>query len=72
MFIADKNSLMQAFSDDTSNFTFYKNKFNENYDVTDYKDWAVGLGRRNNSLKLYYTFKHYGIKFIKENVEKQD
>lgn len=72
MFIADKRSLNQAFSADTSNFTFYQNKFNEDYDVTDYKDWTVGLGRRNNSLKLYYTFKHYGIKFIREEVEKQD
>jgi glutamate/tyrosine decarboxylase-like PLP-dependent enzyme len=30
----------------------------------------VGLGRRNNALKIYYTFVHYGVLKIRNAVEK--
>lgn len=39
-----------------------------NYDIVDYKDWIVGNTRRNNSIKLYYTFVHYGMKKIRQSV----
>lgn len=38
----------------------------------DYKDWIVGLARRNNSIKLYYTFVHYGMKKIRESVQSNE
>lgn len=62
----------ESFGAKTINFSFYKNQYTDNYDVVDYKDWIVGLGRRNNSLKLYYTFTHYGLKQIREAVESLD
>ena len=43
------------------NFSFYKNQYTGHYNVIDYKDWMFGLNRRNNSLKFYYLFKHYGL-----------
>lgn len=42
-------------------FSFFKNHYSDQYDVIDYKDWMFGLGRRNNSIKFYYLFRHYGL-----------
>jgi aromatic-L-amino-acid decarboxylase len=45
-------------------FSFY-NKFSEENDIVDYKDWQIGLARRFNSLKVYYLFKFYGLKKLR-------
>ena len=42
-------------------FSFYKNQYTGKQNVIDYKDWMLGLNRRNDSLKFYYLFKHYGL-----------
>jgi len=53
-------------------FSFFKNAFTGQSDVVDYKDWVVGLARRNNSLKIYYTFVHYGLRKLRNSVEDQE
>lgn len=40
--------------------------------MVDYKDWIVGLARRNNSIKMYYTFLHYGLNRIRQSVIDQE
>lgn len=55
MFIKDKKQLNQSFSG-TKNFTFYENKYTGKQDVVDYKDWSIGLSRKNNSFKFYFLF----------------
>lgn len=38
----------------------YKNRFSEGYDVVEYKDWGVSLGRRFNSLKMWWVIRSFG------------
>lgn len=71
-YVGDKKQLNEAFGANTLKFSFYKNEFSDNYDIVDYKDWIVGLGRRNNALKIYYTFVHYGVDRIRKSVEQLD
>lgn len=71
-YVADKKLLTESFGACTLQFPFYKNAYTGQNDIVDYKDWIVGLGRRNNSLKLYYTFTHYGFKTLRAAVESQD
>lgn len=52
-------------------FAFYNNAFTGQPDIIDYKDWIVGLARRNNALKIYYTFVHYGLKKLRSTVQAQ-
>lgn len=59
LFIGDKKQLTKSMGSDIQ-FSFYKNQYSGLANVVDYKDWMLGLGRRNNSLKLYYLFRHYG------------
>lgn len=68
LYLRDKKIITESFTGQMAQFSFYKNEFNQNYDIIDYKDWIVGLARRNNALKLYYTFIHYGMKKIRESV----
>jgi hypothetical protein len=60
LFIGDKKQLTKSMGSDLS-FSFYKNQYTGKQNVIDYKDWMLGLNRRNNSLKFYYLFKHYGL-----------
>ena len=60
MFISDKKQLTLSM-EGKINFSFYKNQYTGRENVVDYKDWMLGLGRRNNSLKFFYLFKHYGL-----------
>lgn len=73
LFIGDKKQLTHSLGADIS-FSFYKNQFTGKPNVIDYKDWMLGLNRRNNSLKFYYLFKHYGLEklrnYIRMTVEK--
>ena len=55
-YVKDKKMIAEAFGASSLDFHIYKNKFTGQYDVVDYKDWVVGLDRRNNALKLYYSF----------------
>ena len=47
-------------------FEIYKNKFSDNFDVCDYKDWQVPLGRRFNALKFYWMIKYFGTNKLAE------
>jgi aromatic-L-amino-acid/L-tryptophan decarboxylase len=67
-FVANKKVVNEAFGANLLQFAFYKNHFTDNYDVVDYKDWIVGLARRNNSIKMYYTFVHYGLNRLRQSV----
>ncbi len=60
MFIKDKQQLNKAFGG-TAQFSFYQNKFTGRNDVVDYKDWIFGLARRNNAIKFFFMFQHYGL-----------
>ena len=64
-YVADKKIVNESFGAKTLSFAIFKNHFTDNYDIIDYKDWIVGLGRRNNAMKLYYTFTHYGLNKIR-------
>jgi hypothetical protein len=66
--VADKKVVNEAFGAKAMQFAFFKNHFTDNYDVVDYKDWIVGLARRNNALKLYYTFLHYGLHRLRQSI----
>jgi glutamate/tyrosine decarboxylase-like PLP-dependent enzyme len=70
-FVANKRIVNESFGANV-NFSFFKNHFTDYYDVVDYKDWIVGLARRNNAIKMYFTFLHYGMKKIRESVLSQD
>jgi glutamate/tyrosine decarboxylase-like PLP-dependent enzyme len=52
-----------------SEFSFYKNEYSDNYDVVDYKDWTIGLVRRNYAMHFYYLYSHYGIDKLKDAIE---
>jgi aromatic-L-amino-acid decarboxylase len=71
-YVANKSILTEAFGANALQFSFYKNQYTNERDVVDYKDWIVGLGRRNNAIKLYYTFLHYGLKRIRQSVLSQE
>lgn len=42
-----------------------RNKFSENYELIDYKDWSVGFSRKNNAFNLYLTLRMFGIRKYK-------
>lgn len=65
MYVRDKKQLNNAFSG-TQKFSFYENKYTGKQDVVDYKDWIIGLGRRNNSIKFYFLFEHYGLENLRK------
>jgi aromatic-L-amino-acid/L-tryptophan decarboxylase len=71
-YVGNKRIVNEAFGANTLQFSFYKNQYTNEDDVVDYKDWIVGLARRNNSIKLYYTFLHYGLHRIRQSVLSQE
>lgn len=34
----------------------------------DYQDWIIGLSRRNNSIKFYFLFEHYGLENLRKMI----
>jgi glutamate/tyrosine decarboxylase-like PLP-dependent enzyme len=67
-FVADKSEYVESMGG-KSDFSFYKNEYSDNYDVIDYKDWSIGLVRRNYALHFFYFFSHFGVDKIREAVE---
>lgn len=65
LFVDDKDILTESFSASVNKFPFYKNEFTGQRDVVDYKDWTIGLGRRNYAIKLYYFYTHYGLRTLR-------
>jgi glutamate/tyrosine decarboxylase-like PLP-dependent enzyme len=70
-YVKNKELVTEAFGASSLAFHFYKNQYSGQEDVVDYKDWIIGLFRRNSSLKLYYCLSHYGFKRLREAVEGQ-
>lgn len=64
-FVKDKQLVAESFGASALSFHFYKNKYTGQNDVVDYKDWIVGLARRNNGLKMFYFYDHFGLKKIR-------
>ena len=71
-YVKDKQLIAESFGASALKFHFYENKYSGQNDVVDYKDWIVGLARRNNGLKIFYFFQHYGVEKIKLAVEGQE
>ena len=50
-----------------------RNAYTNEIDVTDYKDWQVGLGRRWNSLRFWFLIRSLGVeglrKFVRQTVD---
>lgn len=63
-FVADKRQLIGSMGADI-NFSFFKNEYSGRTNVVDYKDWSFGLMRKNNSMKFYYLFRHYGLQQLR-------
>ena len=49
-------------------YSFLKNEHSSKMDAIDYKDWSFGLLRRNNSLKFFYLFRHFGLQKLRAYV----
>lgn len=47
---------------------YLKNKFTDEFDITDYKDWQVGLGRRFNSLRFWFMIRSLGVEGMRDNI----
>ena len=71
LYARNKNIITESFNNASNSFHFYKNQYTGLNDVVDYKDWIVGLYRRNSAIKIYYTFEYYGVKMLREAVEGQ-
>lgn len=63
-YVKNKKLFTRAMGADQE-FNFYKSNYSEKDQVINYKDWTVGLNRRNNSLKFYYVFQHYGLEKLR-------
>jgi hypothetical protein len=44
------------------NFEIYKNRFSEEHDIFEYKDWQISLARRFHSLKIWWVIRSLGIR----------
>ena len=70
-YVADKSTFMKAMGAQLE-FSFYNNKYSELFNTIDYKDWQVGLNHRNNALRLFFLFKFYGLKALRESIRSRD
>ncbi|CAK65709.1 unnamed protein product (macronuclear) [Paramecium tetraurelia] len=69
-YVNDKSELAEAMGNKID-FEIYKNKFTDNYDVWDYKDWQVALGKRFNSIKMFWMIKSLGLNGMKEQIQQK-
>jgi glutamate/tyrosine decarboxylase-like PLP-dependent enzyme len=67
-FVADKLEYIEAMGG-KSDFSFYKNEYSNNFDVIDYKDWSIGLVRRNYALHFFYLFSYFGVAKLREAID---
>jgi len=70
-YVADKKTFVKAMGANLE-FSFFKNKYSDVYNTIDYKDWQVGLNHRNNALRLFFLFKFYGLKTLRESILYRD
>lgn len=70
-YVADKKTFVRTMGSQLE-FSFYKNKYSETYNTVDYKDWQVGLNHRNCALRLFFLFKFYGLKALRESIRNRE
>ena len=66
-FVADKENYREALLGGPTP-EYLKNKFTNEYDIIDYKDWQIGLGRRFNSLRIWFMIRSIGVEGLRENI----
>jgi glutamate/tyrosine decarboxylase-like PLP-dependent enzyme len=66
-FVGNKTEYIEAMGSKI-NPTYIKNKFTQEYNVVDYKDWQVGLGKRQNCYKIWYLIRCLGVEGLQENI----
>ena len=64
LFVADRKQFFQAINIKID-ASYYENDYTHEAEVTDYQDCTVGFDRRLNFFKLYFLFKHYGLKKLR-------
>lgn len=60
-YVADKKFYTGSLGGENENPEYLKNKFTDEHDVIDYKNWQVGLGRRFSSLKIWFLIRNFGV-----------
>jgi hypothetical protein len=66
-FVGDKKTFVQTMGSQLE-FSFFRNKYSDEHDTIDYKDWQVGMNHRNNALRLYFLYKFFGLKTLRESI----
>jgi len=73
-YVSDKLLYNESFAGKQSqlyiNPEYLKNQFTDDYDVTDYKDWQIGLGRRFNALRFWFMIRNIGQRGLREHILK--
>ena len=64
-YVKDKQLITESNGGATLCFHFDKNKYSGQNDVVNYKNWIIWNTRRNNGLKLFYFYDHYGLKKVR-------
>lgn len=64
--LKDNNQLLPAVCEQTSDYLFHKHE----YDDLDLGKKSIQCGRRVDSLKLWLSFKYYGLKGYEERIDK--
>lgn len=60
-YVTDNASLIpESLSGKRLKCTYLDNEYSDMLECIDYKEWSIGLGRRNESLKLFFVIKSYG------------
>lgn len=69
-YIDDKILLSEAtagkYSSVNPNPEYLKNKYTNQNDIIDYKDWQIGLGRKFSSIKVFYVIRSFGLEGLRE------
>ena len=71
-FVADRYTYNESLAGKNAQFhinpEYLKNKFTNEYDVTDYKDWQISLTKRFNSLKFWYMIRSQGVEGLQNQI----
>jgi glutamate/tyrosine decarboxylase-like PLP-dependent enzyme len=67
LYVADKNAYRESLLGGATP-QYLKNKYTDEYDIIDYKDWQIGLGRRFNSLRFWYMIRSLGVEGMRDNI----
>ena len=71
-FVGDRYLYNEAFAGKNAQYhinpEYLKNKFTNEHDVTDYKDWQIGLGRKFNSLKFWFLIRSQGVEGFRSQI----